>query len=116
MSFYRWRQELMSSESWVQRCDDSITRWAAEFTTREFASTSNIDYDSVFDHIQGRLWADVGIDCDWMYGLGESALSYQIGNALLDGIAGIRDEVGHDAFDNLSIDESVNLPTNEPSE
>lgn len=102
LAFYRWRQELMSSDKWRQWRSESVTRWAGEFISQEFDSLRDVDYDSAFERIQGRLWADIGIDCDWMYGLGQPALSNQLGNALLDHVARIRDEVGHELFDQQS--------------
>jgi preprotein translocase subunit SecA len=104
LSFYKWRQEIMRSDNWLQRCSDSTTRWAADFTTQEFALLADIGYESVFDQIQNTLWADLGIDCDWMYGLGESELSYQLGVVILNRVKSIGDELGQQEFEYSSND------------
>jgi preprotein translocase subunit SecA len=99
LSFYQWRQEIMSPDNWLQRCSDSIYRWATEFTTQEFAILPETGYESAFDRIQRTVWADLGIDCDWMYGLGKSELSYQLGVVILNRAKSIGNELGQQEFE-----------------
>jgi preprotein translocase subunit SecA len=44
----------------------------------------------------------MGLDCDWMYGLGETELSDQLTRLISEQINVIRDQLGHESFDQQS--------------
>ena len=102
LSFYHWRRELLASNVWRQSRSDSVVSWAIEFISSEFDSISETGYETVFDQIQSQLWTNIGIDCEWMYGLGKTELSAQLAATVLDAVDDISRQFEYEEFDHLA--------------
>ena len=102
LTYYRARQLILTDAAWSDSCEDMARTWAEQFVSERFGEVYKVGYLTVFEKLVARLWSDLGIDCDGLFGAGEVAISDALTELLTGRLAEIRVQLGDDAYDDHS--------------
>ncbi len=102
LTYYRARQLILTDAAWFDSCDDMARTWAGQFVSDRFRELPKIGYLPVFEKLAARLWSDLGIDCDGLFGAGEVAISDALAELLIGRLAEVRARLGDEWYDGHS--------------